>query len=110
MNPLIALMLDESRVSTASALAVGSCVYQWLCWQRCSQWPQLGLPGAQGLVITPEPAALEAGTVGQIQKKQVGFVPALFKPSPRCPCKLLFSAEGARNSAAKLEMLFHLQV
>lgn len=39
--------------------------------------------GDRGNVVTLEPAAFEAGTIGQIQKDQVAFIPILFQLPPK---------------------------
>lgn len=52
----------------------GSCAHHDPSWDSS---------GDRDYVVTPEPAAFEAGAIGQIQKKQVVFIPILFELSPK---------------------------
>lgn len=110
MNLLIPLILDESRASIAPALTVGSCVCQWLCWQLCSPWPQLGLLGGQGLCCHSWTSSFWSWD-HRADPEKAGSLSSypLWAVTQKCPCKLRFCFEGVRSSAVKLAMLFHLQ-
>lgn len=104
MNPLIPLILDESRASLAPALTMGSCVCQWLCWQNlCSPWPPPGTPRGTGVMLALLNHRADPDRAGSLYSYPL---PAA---TQKCLCKLLFCVEGVKNSAVKLAMLFHLQ-
>lgn len=77
MNPLIPLILDH-------LLWQQGLVFAGDCAGSCARSdPSCDSLGDRDYVMTPEPAAFEAGTLGHIQKKWLVFIPVLFKPSPK---------------------------
>lgn len=60
MNPLIPLILDESRARVASPLTFANG-----CPGSCGHTdPSQVSPGDRDYIITPEPVVFEAGTIG----------------------------------------------
>lgn len=52
----------------------GSCAHQDPSWDSSED---------RVCVVTPEPAVFEAGTIGQLKKKEVVFIPILFRLPPK---------------------------
>lgn len=71
-EPVLHLLWQRGIVFASGS--AGSCACSDPSWDSSS---------GRDYVTTLEPAAFEAGTVGQIQKKQVVFISVLFKLPPQ---------------------------
>lgn len=93
-EPVLPLLWQQGVVFASGC--AGSCAHSVPSWDS---------PSNRDYVITPEPAAFEPGTIGQIQKKQMVFIPILFKPSPQsvpANCCLLKEADNAVSFTDKI--------